>query len=191
MLPSSILITSSHSPSSQRKGVLNHGKPWIHSILAITMTMSTSSHHYPKPLQLGGGGQAVSEVAGEGGIYISHDIQQYLKREFKTLCGSKSTLSREQLSRFFTETQSESIEKLDQEEYKFEEFLYLWYKSGSVLKEPVPQDLSKPISNYFISSSHNTYLDGNQLTSNSSTDAYKNVRPWNRIAHRTYTDLST
>lgn len=37
------------------------------------------------------------------------------------------------------------------------------------------EDLSAPIADYFISSSHNTYLTGNQLYSNASTELYTNV----------------
>jgi hypothetical protein len=52
---------------------------------------------------------------------------------------------------------------------------YFLSGSANVMKPVEPIDDSFPLSNYFISSSHNTYLTGNQLSSSSSTDAYKNV----------------
>lgn len=58
----------------------------------------------------------------------------------------------------------------------FETFItYLSAPEGNLLKLPVTDDMTYPLSNYFISSSHNTYLSGNQLSSDASADGYRDV----------------
>ncbi|KAL8772323.1 MAG: hypothetical protein Q9209_002535 [Squamulea sp. 1 TL-2023] len=52
---------------------------------------------------------------------------------------------------------------------------YMFSSEGNAMMPLEEIDLSFPISNYFINSSHNTYLTGNQLYSDSSGDAYKSV----------------
>lgn len=52
---------------------------------------------------------------------------------------------------------------------------YMKDAASSAQAEPTAPDLSAPISDYFISSSHNTYLTGNQLYSDAAASAYTSV----------------
>lgn len=58
---------------------------------------------------------------------------------------------------------------------KFDQYLKKLLDPASSSALPIKVDLKQPLSSYFISTSHNTYLSGNQLWGRSTTDAYKNV----------------
>lgn len=107
-----------------------------------------------------------------------------LERIYNDLRGPDELLSREKFQAFLETTQGETDVDLEQDHYPLGDFLYVWVNDHPWdATRPIPReekDLSKPLTNYFINSSHNTYCVGNQLISRSSPEFYEEVGPLGR-----------
>lgn len=130
---------------------------------------------------LGALGSWVVHDGGPLGAACAESVRRHLEKIYENLRGADRKLSREKFLAFLTDTQGlKAVEPLESECYTFQEFLFVWLNNEAAWRatrklranENVPD---KPLSNYFISSSHNTYLEGNQLSSKSSAEAYTAV----------------
>ncbi|PSR83835.1 PLC-like phosphodiesterase [Coniella lustricola] len=110
--------------------------------------------------------------------FLKESIRKHLEAVFSTLRGRAGDyILRERLQEFLIQTQGGLKRPLDKDIYTLGDFVYIWlHDYSAALCPPAKKDLSKPITNYFISSSHNTYIRlGNQLNGEVSADAYREV----------------
>ncbi|KAF5918570.1 hypothetical protein HPG69_005005 [Diceros bicornis minor] len=102
-----------------------------------------------------------------------HDFQRFLLHEQQEHWAQDLNKVRERMTKFIDDTMRETAEPF----LFVDEFLtYLFSRENSIWDEKYDvvdmQDMNNPLSHYWISSSHNTYLTGDQLRSESSTEAY-------------------
>jgi hypothetical protein len=127
-------------------------------------------------LQAGGGSAAATHKARVVDA-LSPLVSKYLEAVYKEVAKTYKLDTTDGLAKWLSEEQeAPSADASALKDGSFTNFAeYFKSGAGNVMKPVDPVDESYAISNYFISSSHNTYLTGNQLSSASSTDAYKNV----------------
>ena len=128
-----------------------------------------------------GGGIPTAAAASKKVETLSPTILNYLKSTFRSLLDDGNLPNEQKVIDFLVNTQRVDASHMTStlfscERSAFNEFLqYCTSSDLNALAAAQPQDLSYPISNYFISSSHNTYLTGSQLYGQSTTSGYTNV----------------
>uniref|UniRef100_A0A3Q3S6P2 1-phosphatidylinositol 4,5-bisphosphate phosphodiesterase gamma n=1 Tax=Mastacembelus armatus TaxID=205130 RepID=A0A3Q3S6P2_9TELE len=106
-------------------------------------------------------------------MFEQNEILDEFKKESCSFILGDLNQVRELMTTFIDDT----MRKTNDPEFTVSEFLsFLFSKENSVWDEKFSEisylDMNNPLSHYWINSSHNTYLTGDQLRSESSTEAY-------------------
>ena len=131
------------------------------------------------PVVGAGGGLPSSLASGRKLDTLSASVLGHLKAIFTAVSGGDNGIDRAEQDAFLKDVQQIDAGTRpfpDKDRLDLNDFLqYAASPDFRALGPPKSHDLSYPLSNYFISSSHNTYLTGHQLYGQSSTDGYKSV----------------
>lgn len=157
--------------------------------MILHLTRSPVSAHFyntmaagdqqPDSLRQAGGGASDSMRSIQT---LNGEVLLYLRRIFESHAGPDQKWSETQAKTFVHKVQASdeatpaATRLLEQPAVDFNGFLGYMTSPDSAISIPWKKcDLSWPLASYYISSSHNTYLTGNQLSSDSTTGAYTNV----------------
>ncbi|NXM88091.1 PLCG1 phosphodiesterase, partial [Oenanthe oenanthe] len=102
-----------------------------------------------------------------------YDFQKFLLHDQKESWASDVGVVRDYMCSYLKESSNDASDP----SFQLDEFLtYLFSKENMVMdakyERVVPEEMNHPLSQYWISSSHNTYLTGDQFSSESSLEAY-------------------
>ncbi|XP_043923269.1 1-phosphatidylinositol 4,5-bisphosphate phosphodiesterase gamma-1-like [Protopterus annectens] len=102
-----------------------------------------------------------------------YDVQKFLQYDQKESWANDINKVREHMCSYL----KDPLRELSEPFLQLEEFLtYLFSKENTIMESKfdkvVPEEMNYPLSQYWISSSHNTYLTGDQFSSESSLEAY-------------------
>nr|XP_034180308.1 1-phosphatidylinositol 4,5-bisphosphate phosphodiesterase gamma-1 isoform X2 [Osmia lignaria] len=107
-----------------------------------------------------------------GQIVTVQDFQNFLLTEEQDPLGNNEV----EVSCFIRDYLQDPQRDVQEPHFTFSEFIdYLFSKQNSVWDSKysrIYQDMTKPLAHYWIASSHNTYLMGDQISSESSCQAY-------------------